>query len=409
VCPLSSITRRTFIEFVSAALCLSAGYVITTTSQVQVILRKVRARFKTSPSPSKQTTLHIAELPRDGENVSLELALNSRCCSDDDGDPEIFHWGMFDTSSTVSVDQINRIANLARKVALPEGSSKVEVEEDRLAFSINAASANHARTISMIENGMQQQSVCLVCAALGMGLTFDSRGPDGQQLSPERHLTTKMCIRPMRASYNGSYWTDLAPEKERPWLPGNLPNPRRDGETPLVKAIANLRWEGDGSELAAAKHVSQLLWAARGRTPHLYKSKPWGLTIPTWQGLQNISSTYIAMAGKLYRYINWKDGRPTHGLVVVENQAKLGMELQDSLAPANCLLVLVTNETYARALWEVGYQLLNVMLQASALGIWYRATILTDQGRNSLGRISNGTPVALVGFRGTDGLAFRNT
>ena len=37
--------------------------------------------------------------------------------------------------------------------------------------------------------------------------------------------------------------------------------------------------------------ISQLLWAARGRTPHYVKSHPWGLTIPTWGGVQYAPSS----------------------------------------------------------------------------------------------------------------------
>ncbi len=54
------------------------------------------------------------DLPEEGDNISVEMALNSRCTSDYDGNPEKFHWGMFDRKKKLSSEQIKKIISLAK-------------------------------------------------------------------------------------------------------------------------------------------------------------------------------------------------------------------------------------------------------------------------------------------------------
>lgn len=375
-----------------------AGSVLAANSEMRVLFRKIKARLRSGANSEVIEARHPAVLPSDGERISVELALNSRCTSDNDGDPETFHWGMFDPSARLSPEQVNRIVRLAENCRIADGRSKVEAHNASLTFSLDAAGTRHEREIAMIESGMQQQAVCLTCAALGIGMVFESQGPDGTQASTEKFITTKMRLGAMKPSYNGAFWNASTPEKERPWVMGNLPDPTRNGRTPLLTALGNLRVANRNGAVTSTSNLSQLLWAARGRTPHLYKSSPWGLTIPTWQGLQNISSVYVAADSGLYRYVNWKNGHPTHRLEAEKNPPRFD-RLRDLLPSSNCFVILATNEPQARALWEVGYQVLNIVLQASALGIKYRTLVLSEQDQVAFSGVPVGTPTAMIGLQ----------
>lgn len=394
-------TRRTFVEIAAAGLCLIAGSVLAATSQMQVLLRKVRGRLRNGTASSIVMPQHPAVLPPGGERVSVEMALNSRCTSDSDGDPETFHWGMFDSGATLSSEQVQRIVNLTEKCQLAGGVSRVAADGAVLTFSLDAVATGHARDVSMIQSGMQQQAVCLACAALGVAMVFDSVGPDGTQSSDQKFVTTRMRLGGMKPSYYGAFWNSSAPLKERAWVTGNLPDPARDGRTPLVETLSTVRIENKNGGNANARQLSQLLWAARGRTPHLYKSTPWGLTIPTWQGLQNISSVFVSGASRLFQYVNWKNGRPTHRLEAECGQPQFD-HIRRVLPGSNCFLILATNESHARALWEVGYQVLNIALQASALNIAYHTVVLDEQERSAFSAIPMGTPAVMIGLQFAD-------
>ncbi len=394
-------TRRSFFEIAAAGFCLAAGSVLAANSRMQVLYRKIKGRLRSEPASAATVSRRFAELPGEGEHVSVELALNSRCTSDHDGDPEIFHWGMFDNGARISSDQIRRIANLAEPCRMADSTAKISVHEETLTFLAASRTSQPARDVSMIESGMQQQAVCLACAALGVAMVFESLGPDGTDVSPQEFITTRMRLGAMKASYNGSYWNASVPSHERPWMMGNLPEPTRSGTTPLVMALEKFRLQNGHGGPASTSNLGQLLWAARGRTPHLYKSQPWGLTIPTWQGLQNISSVYVVGGSQLFPYSNWKSGRPTHRLEEARPVTQLD-HLRSALPDSNCFLVLSANEPHARALWEVGYQLLNIILQASALGVAYRTLIVDDRIRVLFDGIPMGTPAAVVGIHLTE-------
>ena len=105
------------------------------------------------------------------------------------------------------------------------------------------------------------------------------------------------------------------------------------------------------------------------------------MTIPTCRGKQNITSVYLISDSKLFRYKNWYKNRPTHSLDVGGKiEIDLHNELMVLFSFSNCLIVIGKNEKFARAFWEVGYQLLNLMLQAQALELAFKA-ILLDKNR----------------------------
>ena len=52
--------------------------------------------------------------------------------------------------------------------------------------------------------------------------------------------------------------------------------------------------------------------------------------------------------------------------------------------PWNCLVILSADDVHLRSLWEVGYQLLNLAVQAYALDIDYQLMLLDDNQRTCL-------------------------
>ncbi len=61
----------------------------------------------------------------------------------------------------------------------------------------------------------------------------------------------------------------------------------------------------------------------------------------------------------------------------------------------NCFIVIGKNESFAIALWEVGYQLLNLLLQAHSLDILYQAALLDETQKTLLRRMGVKDPVAV--------------
>lgn len=395
-------TKRKFLAMATGGVGLLIGSVLLQRSEMRTLYRKLKGRLKGNRGPGLPLSRRLAELPPDGERVSVELALNSRCSSDYDGDPDVFHWGMFDTAAQLSGDQINRIARLAGRCRLVPSGTGVELDNNILRFFIDKTGSENQHRVYMIESGMQQQAASLACAALGVGMIFSNLGPDGRETSSGKRATIEMRLDPMRPSCRGSFWTASAPEKERPWLSGNLLDPQRDGTVPLVTMLENVSCERQEGAAATRDSISQLLWAARGRTPHLYKSTPWGLTIPTWQGLQDITVVYAAAGSKLYRYVNWRKGRPTHSLEPITTGTALPRRLRDMFSPWNCFIILATNDPYARGLWEIGYQLLNVLVQASALRTACQAIVLRDDHRPAFAGLLPGRPCAVIGLHAAE-------
>ena len=359
------------------------------------LARKVKELFKSVLYFLKPTF----DPPGEGNNISVETALNSRCTSDYDGNPEKFHWGMFDSKKKLSSEQIGNIISLAKIPRFTDQRVEIRSERNILTFIVENHASDIMRDWMMVESGMQQQAVGLVCATLGVGMVFRNIGKDGASLSDTDYGTINIKLGPMKPAYGGSFWSSLPPSGRTPWLKENLPDPVRDGSKSLISTLRNLKIKNKGHVAATEQSMSQLLWAARGRAPHLYKSRPWGMTIPTWAGEQNISGVYLVSNNRLSKYINWdsKYSRPTHALAELNKIEKQSYHnLVRSFSANHGFIVLGKNEDFARALWEVGYQLLNLLLQASVLDIDYRAFLLDTDQKAVLQGIGIKAPVAIL-------------
>jgi hypothetical protein len=107
------------------------------------------------------------------------------------------------------------------------------------------------------------------------------------------------------------------------------------------------------------------------------------MTIPTSRGEQNITSVYLILEGKLSRYVNWRWKGWAHSIEFLkEVGGKLRKEILNWLPPYNCLIVICKNEHFAEAYWEIGYQTLNLMLQAKSLNLSYRVVLLDEKQKD---------------------------
>jgi hypothetical protein len=337
-----------------------------------------------------------ADLPAGGELTSVETALNSRCTSDDDGNPETFHWGIFDRTKKLSDEQIRKIIDLARIPRFTDQKAQIQSDRNMLTFIVQRRCSGVLKDWIMVESGMQQQAVGLVCAALGVGMIFRNLGVDGIPISASDHANIRVQLDPMRPSYGGSFWSRSAPAGEKSWVTENLSDPVRDGHNSLISTLKELKTEKRNGKESTDEKVSQLLWAARGRTPHFYKSRPWGITIPTCAGKQNVTSVYLLSDKKLFRYINWDHGRPTHSLSMLHRvNDRLIKEFNEVQYPNHTFIILGKNEYPTISLWEVGYQLLNLLVQAHSLGISYQASLLDETQRATVSTMGVKNPVAM--------------
>ena len=124
------------------------------------------------------------------------------------------------------------------------------------------------------------------------------------------------------------------------------------------------------------------------------------MTIPTSQGKQNISSVYLISDNKLSRYVNWHRNRPTNSLEVLgEIDIDLHNELIKSFPFNNCFVVIGRNKAFATGLWEVGYQLLNLLIQAHALGLAYHAALLDETYKNMFSKTPINGPIAVLALK----------
>ena len=364
---------------------------------IERLIYRIEDLFKPSVKLPPDSERAGVELSPEGKTISVETALNSRCTSDYDGNPRKFHWGMFDGTRKLSDEQIKKIVDLAEIPRFTKQRVEIQSNRNILTFAIENNIAESANKNMMVESGMQQQAVGLVCAALGVGTVIKNLGKDGSFILENDYATVKIRLDAMKPTYDGSFWSDKAPAGRSLWLRGNLSDPVRNSKKPLITALAGLKIKNKGSEILTEEIVSQLLWAARGRTPHLYKSRPWGLTIPTWGGEQDISSIYLISDNTFSQYINWNNNRPTHSLSDVKRIDKnLLNKLKKSFSVNEKFIVISINEHFNRTLWEVGYQLLNILLQARALDISYEAALLDEEQRNILINAGVHDPIATI-------------
>ena len=372
-------TRKTFFILVGNALLIGAGFIMFLKIDASTIRRiyykienKLRSPIKLPPDSEREPY----NFPEEGYGTSVEMALNSRCTSDYDGNPKKFHWGMFDKTKRLTDEQIGKVISYIKVPRFTTHRLEIKTKNNILTFIIENQAAGVQREWLMIESGMQQQATGLVCAALGVGMVFRGLGPDGKNLTETNHANIEIKLDAMKPSYGKSFWSNSPPSERKPWLIGNLPNPKRIGKTPLIRALSELKTQKRNSQLATAFEISQLLWASRGRTPHMYKSTEWGMTIPTWQGEQYITGIYVVMKQNIYRYINWYKNRPSQRLEFVkEISGSLYRDIYGQLPAGDCFILLKKNELQTRASWEIGYQLLNMMLQAHVLYVSYEAIL----------------------------------
>lgn len=378
-------SRRLFLHGM-AALGLSSslfpGMAGISWASVEELFNRIRGRLISSPKLPPEGERHLSGLPEGGAGISLETALNSRCTSDKDGDSKVFHWGMFDLFKKLRQEDVRHIVESARLPNMTGKGADILVSGSELTFRVEGAPKGFNRDRLMVESGMQQQAVCLACAALGAGMVFHGMGTEGTQTNDGYIATVRMEIDAMQPSYGGSFWTTDAPGE--PWSQGNLPDPDRRGGRPLLKVLPGINPIHSGNGSVTDESLGQVLWAARGRTPHLYKSRHWGLTIPTAQGEQKISGVFLLRNQGLFEYRNHAKGRPTHAIEHLRDlPAEVNRKVRHEFNADAGLVVFVRNEEFARAFWEVGYQLLNAALQAAALGLGYR-TILLDEAQRAL-------------------------
>jgi hypothetical protein len=389
--------RRTFLIIVGM---LGLGFMAIFSIESSFIKRlyyKIEGLFKSPAKLPPDSEKLEAELSPEGETVSVEMALNSRCTSDYDGNSKKFHWGMFDGSGRLSETQIKKIIHLARIPRFTGRKVEIQCERNMLTFVIDNHASGLVRDWMMVESGMQQQAIALVCAALGVGMVFRGLGEDGAAVSDTDYGTVKVKLDAMKPTYDGSFWSSLPPAGTKSWLRGNLSDPVRDGNEPLISVLENMKIENRSGRNSTDESVSQFLWAARGRTPHFYKSRPWGMTVPTSGGEQNASSVYLIRDDKLFKYVNWHKNRPTHSL---ETLGKIDLDVYNQLMRLfpfhNSFIVIGKNIDFATALWEVGYQLLNLVLQAQALGLGlgYEAILLDENQKEIFRSVGIKDPVS---------------
>ena len=121
------------------------------------------------------------------------------------------------------------------------------------------------------------------------------------------------------------------------------------------------------------------------------------MTIPTSNGEEGISAVFVISDGHVSKYINWQGNRPTHSLEQIRRiDATLEKLLANQYKPNNCLVVLSKNETMAKALWEIGYQSLNMMLQPQLLGVSYKAILLDENQKKPFQNSGIKEPVAVL-------------
>jgi hypothetical protein len=375
--------RRTFLIFIGIIGIFAVIVLFLKESWlVNKIIGKISGILKSPPKPLPESERSVIELPPEGESISIETALNSRCCSDYDGIQRVFHWGIFDSTKKLSGEQVSRIITLAKIPRFTDRRIEIRSDQNIITFVIESNLSGILKDWVMVESGMQQQAIGLVCAALGSGMVFSNLGKDGTPISDKDCATINIKLDPMEPSYNGFFWTSLPPKGLNSWKKGNLPDPSRKGEKSLLSTLASLRIEKKGTRKVTRDLISQLFWAARGRTPHLYKSRPWGMTIPTWAGEQNISSVYMVSNYEILKYVNWDKNRPTHSLSLLKTvDKKIFDNFGNIFHDYDTFIILATNEDFTRALWEVGYQMLNLVLQADALDLSYKASLLGENER----------------------------
>jgi hypothetical protein len=343
------------------------------------------------------------------ELVSIEKVLNSRCSSDFAHSKS--HFGTF-TGKHLPEEMTNQIIHLCNIPRFTDGRLVQWFKNGYLFLGFENPHDPHKLRLLHIESGMQQEAIYLGCVAKGVGTCIHNQGINGTQYG-KNTATASHLIMEMANPYEEGKFSTRAPGPQKPFVPGkNLSEPRRDGDIDCIAQLPKLTPYSKSGSSATERDVSQLLWAARGRTPHYVKfnkwRQMWGLTIPTWGGGQNYTSVYLVKSSKLYAYLNWTKafslmnrlfldklgwtrGNPTHEILFDRN-----VDLSSQMYGYDKAIVLCQNENTGRALWEVGYMLENMLVQAKSLGISYESKIFSENEISQLSKIGIANPIAVL-------------
>ena len=345
------------------------------------------------------------------DTVSIEKVLNSRCSSGFDFETKKSHWGTFTNRPPPKkiVDRVLRCCNIPR---FSSGKLLQWFKNGYLFLGFEKPNDPYMERVLHIESGMQQEAVYLACTAQGMGTCIHNQGINGTEYG-EKIATARHLIMEMVDPYESGRFTTKPPGPEKPFRAGkNLSEPLRDSDVECLPQLEHLKSSNKTGSSATKKDISQLLWAAKGRTPHHIRKHVWnmlwGLTIPTWGGGQAYTSVYLIKDGKLFRYINWTKkfsllnrlflnyakwtrGNPTHDIHLIRN-----VNIRAQLDGADTAIILCRNEKTNRALWEVGYMLENMFLQAKTLGISYESKLFKTEETPQLAEPGMTNAVAAV-------------
>lgn len=341
--------------------------------------------------------------------VSVEKVLNSRCSSD--SGPTKSHFGTF-TDKNPPEAALDHVLNCLKIPRFSSGNLLHWFQNGYLFLGFETPKDAFAQRLLHVESGMQQEAVYLACAAEGVGTCIENQGINGTQ-NGEKMSTAKFLIKEITNPYDSGKLATKAPGPQKPFILGkNLAEPLRDGDSDCLVELSRLTTFKKSGSSATEKDTSQLLWAARGRTPHCVKinkwNHMWGLTIPTWGGVQNYASVHLVRDKKLYRYINWTKefslmnrlfreilrwtrGNPTHDLRFIRN-----LDIESHTDGHEEAIVLCQNEQTGRAVWEVGYMLENMLLQAKNLGISFESKVFSPDIVSQLNQL--GVPNAVTAF-----------
>jgi hypothetical protein len=345
------------------------------------------------------------------DTISVEKVLNSRCSGDLEVGPRKGHWSTL-INQRPSENIINSILNCCDAPRFSSGKLQQWFKDGDLFLGFKKPNDPYTERYLHIESGIQQEAVCLACAAQGIGTCIHNQGINGTEYG-EKIVTSRHLIMEMTDPYESGKFTTKAPGPEKPFVPGkNLCEPLRDGNLECMPLLERLASSNKSGSSATEKNMSQLLWAARGRTPHCVcvgKWKlMWGLTIPTAGGNQNFTTVYLVKDNKLFLYINWTKsfsllnrafreklkwtkGNPTHDLRFVRDLA-IGSQLNG----ADKAIIFCQNKHTGWALWEVGYMLENIFLQAKSLDIFYESKVFSADTVSQLNELGVANAVAAV-------------
>ncbi len=98
--------RRMFLKFIGILSILSIGFFFIESTLLNKIIGRIKLKLNPPPKLPPEIKRSIAKLPPEGENISVEMALNSTCNSDPTGNQKYHHWGMFDKNAKLSVGSL---------------------------------------------------------------------------------------------------------------------------------------------------------------------------------------------------------------------------------------------------------------------------------------------------------------